>query len=80
MKEVTFEESRRIQLSILCYFDAFCREHQLRYSLGEGTLIGAVRHKGFIPWDDDIDVIMLRDDYDKFLSIYDGDKYSLKRT
>ena len=78
MKEVTFEESRRIQLSILCYFDAFCREHQLRYSLGEGTLIGAVRHKGFIPWDDDIDVIMLREDYDRFLSIYDGDKYSLK--
>lgn len=78
MREVTFEESRQIQFSILQYFDEFCRKHHLRYSLGEGTLIGAVRHKGFIPWDDDIDVIMLRDDYDKFISIYDGDKYSLK--
>ncbi len=75
-KEVTFEESRRIQLDILLDFVDFCMRNGLRYSLGEGTLIGAIRHKGFIPWDDDIDVLMLREEYDKFVSLYDG-KYRL---
>ena len=76
MKEVTFEESKRIQLDILLYFDDYCKRNGLHYSLGEGTLIGAVRHKGFIPWDDDIDVLMLRADYDKFVNNYKG-KYRL---
>ena len=76
MKEVTFEESRKIQLDILLYFDAFCKQNGLQYSLGEGSLIGAVRHKGFIPWDDDIDLLMPRKDYDRFRKIYNG-KYRL---
>lgn len=75
-KEVTFEESKRIQLDVLLYFDDYCKRNGLHYSLGEGTLIGAVRHKGFIPWDDDIDVLMLRADYDKFVNTYKG-KYRL---
>ena len=75
-KEITFEESKKIQFDILLYFDDFCKRNELHYSLGEGTLIGAIRHKGFIPWDDDIDVLMLRDDYDKFVSTYNG-KYRL---
>ena len=72
MKEVTLNESKKIQLDMLLYFDEFCKQNNLHYSLGEGTLIGAVRHKGFIPWDDDIDLLMLREDYDKFVSLYHG--------
>lgn len=56
-------------VSLLLTFDAFCQEHSLRYSLYAGTLLGAVRHRGFIPWDDDLDVCMPRPDYDKLLSL-----------
>lgn len=67
MREVTFEESRRIQLDILNFFDEWCKQHGLHYSLAGGTLLGAIRHKGFIPWDDDIDVFMERTEYDIFI-------------
>ncbi len=66
MKEMTLDEVRAAELQILIFIDKFCREHKLAYSLAYGTLIGAIRHKGFIPWDDDIDIIMMRDDYEKF--------------
>lgn len=77
MKEITLEESKRICFEILCYFDDFCRKHDILYSLGEGTLLGAVRHKGFIPWDDDIDLLMERDQLDKFISLYKKGPYKL---
>ena len=68
MKMVTYltdDELKQLELDIMKQFDAYCEKHDLRYYLYAGTLIGAVRHKGFIPWDDDIDVVMPRPDYEK---------------
>lgn len=64
------DELKSIQLDILLDFHDFCMENDINYSLAAGTLIGAVRHKGFIPWDDDIDVYLLREDYNKFIDIF----------
>ncbi|WP_288617925.1 phosphorylcholine transferase LicD [uncultured Eubacterium sp.] len=58
------------EMQILDVFDDICRKNNLKYSLAYGTLIGAIRHKGFIPWDDDIDVTMPREDYNKLLNIW----------
>jgi lipopolysaccharide cholinephosphotransferase len=59
-------------LEMLLEFDAFCQEHCLTYYLSGGTLLGAVRHKGFIPWDDDIDVNMPRPDCEKLMQLSGG--------
>ena len=66
---LTSEEIKERELNLLTVFDAFCRENHLRYSLCGGSLLGAIRHKGFIPWDDDIDVLMPRPDYDAFFRL-----------
>lgn len=70
MKELSYEKSKKIILDILLEFHRFCHRENLRYSLYAGTLIGALRHQGFIPWDDDIDVLMPREDYERLLHIY----------
>ena len=55
--------------NIFVEFDRICRKYNLCYSMEGGTLLGAVKYKGFVPWDDDIDVVMRRDDYEKFLKV-----------
>jgi len=72
----TREELRQVQLGILDYIDAFCKKNGLQYYLCAGTLIGAVRHKGYIPWDDDIDIMMLRSDYEKLYELFNRDNDS----
>lgn len=70
MREISETEKKRILYDMLVYFADFCESLGLQYFLTYGTLIGAVRHGGFIPWDDDIDVWMPREDYDKLLFEY----------
>ena len=66
-------------LEILLYIDKICKENNIKYWLSSGTLLGAVRHGGFIPWDDDLDIEMLREDYEKFLKVFtDNDNYALQ--
>ena len=74
---LTTDESKAVQLDILNRIDAFCKAHGIRYSLAYGTVIGAVRHKGFIPWDDDIDLMMPRPDYDRFVREFSDDRLYL---
>lgn len=75
MKEIEKEAYKRIPFEILVCFADFCENNNIRYSLAYGTLLGAIRHKGFIPWDDDIDVIMPRADYERFKALYHSERY-----
>ena len=76
----TLKKLHEVELEILDDFVKICKDNNLTYFLTGGTMLGAIRHKGFIPWDDDIDIGMPRDDYDKFIKIAPkllGDKYYL---
>lgn len=69
MKKISFRDAQLGAYEILKFLDAFCRKNNLTYFLMYGSLIGAVRDKGIIPWDDDIDIMMPRPDYDKLIQI-----------
>ncbi len=73
MKEISLEEQKKIILNILVDFDRVCRNNNIRYTLAYGSLLGAVRHKGFIPWDDDIDIIVAREDYNRLMLILNNE-------
>jgi len=73
MREITIDEMKSIQVDILTNVHDFCEKNGIKYSLYAGTLIGAIRHKGFIPWDDDIDIVMTRPNYEKFIHGYKDD-------
>ncbi len=66
---LTIPKAQQVMLDLLQVFDILCKKHNLIYWLDHGTLLGAVRHKGFIPWDDDLDVTMPREDYEIFLKV-----------
>lgn len=81
-RELSVREVQQSCLEILRAFDALCRENHITYYLSGGTMLGAIRHKGFIPWDDDVDIMMPRADYERLLALpYQNERfciYSLK--
>lgn len=68
-KEIGLKDLQKIELEILKYLDMICRENDIKYFLCGGTVLGAVRHGGFIPWDDDVDVMLFRDEYERLIDI-----------
>lgn len=70
MTELNIEQVKLIQLDVLSAIHQFCCKNDIKYSLACGTLLGAKRHKGYIPWDDDIDIYLLREDYDTLMSSF----------
>lgn len=78
MKRLTIQEIQQVNLDIMKDIHKFCITNDIKYSLAYGSLLGAVRHKGFIPWDDDIDIWMTRPNFERFMSLYKThDKYRL---
>ena len=70
MREMTLKDIQQVSLEILKDIHQFCVENDIKYSLFSGTLIGAIRHQGFIPWDDDLDIAFTRPEYEKFVRTY----------
>ena len=71
--KITVHDVHVVLLEMLKDIDALCRKHNIPYFLNGGTALGAVRHKGFIPWDDDADISMMREDFDRFREVIKTD-------
>lgn len=87
IEDASYQELRVVQeklLELLKFYDSFCKKHNLKYWLAGGSMIGAIREGGIIPWDDDIDVFMLREDYEKFIELFKNNNvnphYALAQT
>ena len=72
MQEIDLLQQKKIMIDIMIKVDEFCNKNNINYFLADGTMIGAARHKGFIPWDDDIDIMMPRSDYEFFIKAFPG--------
>lgn len=72
-KKASIQEHQKVLLELLNIFDSICRKFDIKYMLFAGSALGAVRHQGFIPWDDDLDVVMLRSEYERFLQLAPGE-------
>lgn len=83
MKEEQLNRHQTVLYEMLEAFDAVCRKHKIQYMLFAGSALGAVRHGDFVPWDDDLDVVMLRSEYERFLEVapgeLDGEKYFVQK-
>ncbi len=78
MKQLSLQEIKQVEFDLLKKFDVFCKENHINYFLSNGTLLGAIKYKDFIPWDDDVDIFVPREDYNKLLSVFiDDDRYKL---
>lgn len=77
-KELSTSELQHIEFRILQYIKNICESNHIQYYLVGGTALGAIRHQGFIPWDDDVDIAMLRDDYEHFCSVMEKDSSDYK--
>ena len=78
-KTISVDEAKQIEFNILKYIDATLKENGIRYWLDAGTLLGCIRHKGFIPWDDDTDLVIMRKDYDRAIELLNSssDRYKV---